>query len=59
VKILDLKGILPLLAPYWEPLFGHGVSHQQRPSQTSWIMLARNDRAPEVTPPAKGRESDE
>jgi hypothetical protein len=37
-----LESILGLLEPYWYPLFGHGVSHQQRSSQTSWVMLARN-----------------
>ena len=36
-----LTRAVSLLAPYWEPLFGHGVSHQQRHSQTSWVMLAR------------------
>lgn len=36
-----LKSVLPLLAPYWSPLFGHGVSPQQRASQTTWVMLAR------------------
>lgn len=38
---LKLATVLDLLAPYWEPLFGHGVSHQQRASQTSWVMLRR------------------
>lgn len=37
-----LSSVLPLLEPYWHPLFGHGVSHQQRSSQTSWVMLIRN-----------------
>lgn len=37
-----LSSVLPLLEPYWHPLFGHGVSHQQRSSQTSWVMLVRN-----------------
>jgi hypothetical protein len=36
-----LASVLPLLAPYWRPLFGHGVSPQQRASQTSWVMLLR------------------
>lgn len=45
-----LATTLPLLAPYWEPLFGHGVSHQQRHSQTSWVMLARAE-DPELTRP--------
>jgi hypothetical protein len=34
-----LRSVLSLLAPYWEPLFGHGVTHQQR--GTSWVMLRR------------------
>jgi hypothetical protein len=34
-----LASVLKLLAPWWEPLFGHGVSHQQR--GTSWVMLRR------------------
>ncbi len=29
------------LMPDWEPLFGHGVSHQQRRSSTSWVMLRK------------------
>jgi len=36
-----LSSVLPLLAPFWAPLFGHGVSHQQRSSATSWVMLLR------------------
>lgn len=40
---LKLTTVLGLLAPYWEPLFGHGVSHQQRSSSTSWVMLRRVD----------------
>lgn len=36
-----LPDILKLLAPYWEPLFGHGVTHQQK--GTSWVMLRRVD----------------
>ena len=38
-----LSKVLELLAPYWEPLFGHGVSPQQRSSMTSWVMLRRRD----------------
>lgn len=38
---LRLSTVLGLLAPYWEPLFGHGVTHQQR--GTSWVMLRRMD----------------
>jgi hypothetical protein len=37
----SLGVILSLMHPYWEPLFGHGVSHQQR--GTSWVMLRRVD----------------
>ena len=40
-----LASVLPLLEPYWSPLFGHGVSSQQRSSQTSWVMLLRNEAA--------------
>ena len=36
-----LTTVLALLAPYWEPLFGHGVTHQQK--GTSWVMLRRVD----------------
>lgn len=37
-----LSSVLPLLAPFWVPLFGHGVRSQQRGrSVTSWVMLAR------------------
>lgn len=36
-----LTDILELLAPYWKPLFGHGVTHQQK--GTSWVMLRRVD----------------
>ena len=36
-----LRDVLELLAPYWEPLFGHGVTHQQR--GTFWVMLRRVD----------------
>lgn len=38
-----LASVLPLLAPFWRPLFGHGVSSQQRRSQTSWVILVRLD----------------
>lgn len=38
---IKLSSVLPLLGPYWEPLFGHGVTHQQR--GTSWVMLRRLD----------------
>lgn len=37
-----LGSVLDLMRPYWEPLFGHGVSpsHRQR-SMTAWVMLRR------------------
>lgn len=38
---LKLSTVLRLLAPFWEPLFGHGVTHQQK--GTSWVMLRRID----------------
>lgn len=38
---LKLSTVLALLRPYWEPLFGHGVTHQQK--GTSWVMLRRVD----------------
>jgi hypothetical protein len=39
---IGLPRVLKLLAPFWEPLFGHGVTHQQK--GTSWVMLRRVDR---------------
>ena len=38
---IKLTKVVGLLEPYWEPLFGHGVSHQQRSSSTSWVLLRR------------------
>lgn len=38
---LKLSTVLALLHPYWEPLFDHGVTHQQK--GTSWVMLRRID----------------
>lgn len=38
---LKLSTVLEMLRPYWEPLFGHGVTHQQK--GTSWVMLRRID----------------
>lgn len=39
---LKLDTALAWLAPWWEPLFGHGVSGQHRHgSMTSWVMLRR------------------
>lgn len=34
-----LSDIMDLMRAYWEPLFGHGVTHQQR--GTAWVMLLR------------------
>ncbi len=47
-----LGSVLELLLPYWEPLVGHGVSPQQRASQTSWVLLLRL----EATSPPSRRE---
>jgi hypothetical protein len=44
---LKLSSVLQLLYPFWEPLFGHGVTHQQK--GTSWVMLRRMDY---LNPPA-------
>lgn len=38
-----LSSVLAWISPWWEPLFGHGVSSQQRASMTSWVMLRRRD----------------
>lgn len=38
---LKLSTVLAMLAPFWQPLFGHGVTHQQR--GTAWVMLRRVD----------------
>jgi hypothetical protein len=38
---IKLATVLKLLAQCWAPLFGHGVSHQQK--GTSWVMLRRKD----------------
>lgn len=41
-----LKDALTWISPWWEPLFGHGVSGQHRhKSMTSWVMLRRRDEA--------------
>lgn len=43
---LKLSTPLGLLAPYWEPLFGHGVTAPtRRERMTSWVMLRRNSGA--------------
>lgn len=40
----SVSKILDLMAPWWEPLFGHGVSgSHRRGSMTSWVMLRRRD----------------
>ncbi len=37
-----LQTALDLLKPYWEPLFGHGVTPAtKRARMTSWVMLRR------------------
>lgn len=39
-----LATALNLMASHWEPLFGHGVNHQQRRGHaTSWVMLRRRE----------------
>ena len=39
---LKLTKVVGLLAPWWEPLFGHGHRPQQRQrGMTSWVMLMR------------------
>jgi hypothetical protein len=41
-----LQDVLIWLDPWWEPLFGHGVSGQHRhQSMTSWVMLRRRQEA--------------
>jgi hypothetical protein len=42
---LRLDTVLSLMSSWWEPLFGHGVSSQQRSSMTSWVMLRRRTAA--------------
>lgn len=45
-----LQTALDLMAEHWQPLFGHGVCHQQRRGNaTSWVMLRRLDVAPAVS----------
>jgi hypothetical protein len=42
-----LTSVLVWLSPWWEPLFGHGVSGQHRHgSMTSWVMLRRREGEP-------------
>lgn len=41
---LKLSTVLALLMPYWEPLFGHGVTPSTRRNRmTSWVMLRRTE----------------
>lgn len=42
-----LADALAWMGPWWEPLFGHGVSHQQ--GGTSWVMLRRRDVDPAIS----------
>lgn len=42
-----LTDALSWMGPWWEPLFGHGVSHQQ--TGTSWVMLRRRDVDPAIS----------
>jgi hypothetical protein len=45
-----LQTALDLMADHWEPLFGHGVNHQQRRGNaTSWVMLRRRDVPPAIS----------
>lgn len=44
---IKLRAALDLLGPWWEPLFGHGVSHQQ--TGTSWVMLRRRTSDPAIS----------
>ena len=43
-----LRSVLVMLSPWWEPLFGHGVSGQQRHSNTTWVILRRREVATEL-----------
>lgn len=36
---IKLSSVLELMLPYWQPLFGHGVTHQQK--GTYWVMLRK------------------
>lgn len=39
-----LAAVLGMMAPWWEPLFGHGARRQQRhATMTSWVLLRRRD----------------
>lgn len=47
---LKLDTVLEMLLPYWQPLFGHGVSSGQRKRHmTSWVMLRRRTLTAERT----------
>ncbi len=52
---IALASVLRLLGEYWEPLFGHGVSHQQRSSSTSWVLLRRRSAILKARQAAGGR----
>jgi hypothetical protein len=51
-----LTSVLTWLDPWWEPLFGHGVSHQQHSSMTSWVMLRRRKEAGSLSLSSGNRE---
>lgn len=41
-----LDDVLPLLSPYWYPLFGHHMRNRGGPeakTQSFWVLLLRND----------------
>lgn len=38
-----LSSVLQWLDAWWEPIVGHGVSHQQRAAGTYWVLLRRRD----------------
>lgn len=45
-----LSSVLTWIDPWWEPLFGHGVSGQHRGgSMTSWVMLRRRSESSVMT----------
>ena len=45
-----LPDVLAWIDPWWEPLFGHGVSeHHRHQSMTSWVMLRRRNEAQQFT----------
>lgn len=44
-----LTDALAWMGPWWEPLFGHGIAHQQRAASTSWVMLRRRASDPALS----------